>query len=46
MCAKSSASTDITIRWERRAVKEVAALPLRDRARIVTAVEGLLDDPL
>ena len=27
-------------------MKEVAALPLRDRVRIVTAVEGLLDDPL
>ena len=45
MCAKSSGSTDIRIRWERRAVKEVAALQKRDRERIVDAVEGLRDDP-
>jgi len=45
MCAKSSGSTDIRIRWERRAVKEVAALQMADRERIVAAVEGLREDP-
>ena len=45
MCAKSSGSTEIRIRWERRAVKEVAALEKADRERIVDAVEGLRDDP-
>lgn len=34
------------IRWERRAVKELAALPRDDQRRIVEAVEGLLDEPL
>jgi mRNA interferase RelE/StbE len=46
MCAKSSGSAEIRIRWERRAVKEVSALEKGDRERIVTAVEGLRDDPL
>jgi mRNA interferase RelE/StbE len=45
MCAKSSGSTEIRIRWERRAVKEVAALQKDERERIVAAVEGLCDDP-
>ena len=45
MCAKSSGSTEIRIRWERRAVKEVAALQKADRERIVSSVEGLRDDP-
>ena len=34
------------IRWERRAVKELAVLPRKDQRRVVEAVEGLLDDPL
>ena len=34
------------IRWERRAVKELASLPRKDQRRVVEAVEGLLDDPL
>jgi mRNA interferase RelE/StbE len=42
----SSGSTELTIRWERRAVKEVAQLSSADRERIVAAVESLLDDPL
>lgn len=46
MCAASSASSEIRIRWERRAVKEVAALQLGDRERIVAAVEGLREGPL
>jgi mRNA interferase RelE/StbE len=46
MCAESSGSSEIAIRWERRAVNEAAALPARDRERIVGAVEGLRDDPL
>ena len=45
MSAKSSGSTEIRIRWERRAVKEVAALQMADRERIVAAVEGLREDP-
>lgn len=45
MSEESSDSTDIRIRWERRAVKEVAALEQVDRERIVAAVEGLRDDP-
>jgi mRNA interferase RelE/StbE len=45
MCAKNSGSTEIRIRWERRAVKEVAALQKADRERIVSAVEGLRADP-
>ena len=34
------------IRWERRAVKELAGLPRKDRRRVVEAVEGLLEEPL
>ena len=45
MCAKNSNSTEIRIRWERRAIKEVAALQKADRERIVVAVESLRDDP-
>ena len=45
MSDKSSGSTDIRIRWERRAVKEVELLPKPDRKRVVAAVEGLRDDP-
>ena len=45
MCAKNSNSTEIRIRWERRAVKEVAALQTSERERIVAAVEGLRNDP-
>lgn len=45
MCAKNSGSTEIRIRWERRSVKEVAALQKADRERIVSAVEGLRADP-
>ena len=36
----------IRIRWERRAVKELAALPRKDRSRVVAAVEALRADPL
>ena len=45
MCAESSGSTEIRIRWERRAFKEVAALEQADRERIVAAVESLREDP-
>jgi len=41
----SSGSPDLRIRWERRAVKEVAQLPKADRKRVVTAVEYLRDHP-
>lgn len=46
MCVKNSGSTEVRIRWERRAVKEVAVLPKSDHRRIIEAVEGLRDDPL
>jgi mRNA interferase RelE/StbE len=35
-----------SIRWERRAFKELAALPRDVQQRIVNAVEGLPDEPL
>ncbi|MEE8367240.1 MAG: type II toxin-antitoxin system RelE/ParE family toxin [Thermoanaerobaculia bacterium] len=38
--------TSISIRWERRAVKETGALPQDVRRRIVAAVEGLRDQPM
>ena len=34
------------IRWERRAIKELADLPRREQRRVVEAVEGLLENPL
>ncbi len=42
----SSDSTELRIRWERRALKEAAKLPRPDRERIVAAVESLRDAPL
>ena len=42
----SSGSTEIRIRWDRRAVKDAAQLPKDDRARVVAAVESLREDPL
>jgi mRNA interferase RelE/StbE len=33
------------IRWEARALKEVSDLPKDDQRRIVTAVEGLAENP-
>jgi mRNA interferase RelE/StbE len=42
----SSGSTEIRIRWERRAVKDAAQFPKDDRARVVAAVESLREDPL
>ena len=35
-----------SIRWERRAFKELSALPRDAQQRIVSAVEGLRDEPL
>jgi len=46
MSDESSGSTDIRIRRERRAVKEVVSLPKADRERVVAAVESLRDDPV
>ena len=46
MCAESSDSTEIRVRWERRAVKEAVALQMPDRERVVTAVEELRRNPL
>ena len=42
----SSGSTELRIRWERRAVKEVRDLPKEEQRRIVAAVRDLRDDPL
>mgnify|MGYP001770374361 CR=1 FL=1 len=36
----------ISIRWERRAYKELASLPREAQARVVHAVESLADAPL
>lgn len=36
----------ISIRWERRAFKELSRIPGKDRGRIVAAVETLATDPL
>jgi len=36
----------ITIRWERRALKEVASLPKNDRIKVVAGVESLRENPL
>lgn len=33
-------------RWERRAIKELSALPRNAQQRVVTAVEGLREEPL
>lgn len=38
--------SSISIRWDRRAVKEARALPKRDRRRIYKAVERLAGQPL
>jgi mRNA interferase RelE/StbE len=38
--------SSISIRWDRRAVKEAQAFPKRDRSRIFLAVGALADDPL
>jgi mRNA interferase RelE/StbE len=35
-----------SIRWERRAVKELSALPRDVQQRIVTAMESLREEPL
>jgi len=36
----------ISIRWERRAIKELCAIPKDDQRRVLAAVAGLRDDPL
>lgn len=38
--------SSISIRWDRRAVKELRALSARDRGRVFRAVDGLRNDPL
>ena len=38
--------SSISIRWERRAVKELAALPKNDQQRVFDAVTSLRADPL
>ena len=37
--------TSASIRWERRAVKELEALPRETQQRIVEAVESLAEEP-
>lgn len=46
MCGENSDSTDIRIRWERRAVKEAASLQMSDRGRVFAAVDDLRKNPL
>ena len=41
----SSASTEIRIRWERRAIREAQQLPQADLVRLVAAVESLRENP-
>ncbi len=38
--------SSIEIRWDRRAVKELRALPRNDQSRVFDAVEALPEDPL
>ena len=38
--------SSISIRWDRRAVKEARALPKKARTRVFQAVSELADDPL
>lgn len=38
--------SSISIRWDRRAVKEARALPKRDRQRVFEAVSRLAREPL
>jgi mRNA interferase RelE/StbE len=41
-----SSLSSVSISWDRRAVKELAALAKRDQQRVVAAVEQLRDEPL
>ncbi len=41
-----SSAPSASIRWERRAVKELESLPRDAQQRIVEAVEALRDEPL
>ncbi len=38
--------SSISIRWERRAVKELAAIPKKDRQKVFDSVGTLKGDPL
>ena len=44
--SSSSVRGPITIRWERRALKEAASLPKADRLKVLAAVESLTEKPL
>lgn len=39
-------ASSLRIRWERRALRELDALPARERTRIIEAVESLVESPL
>ena len=41
-----SGVSSVSIRWERRAVKELAAIPRKDRQKVFDSVGTLCDDPL
>ena len=41
-----SGLSSVSIRWERRAVKELAAIPKKDRQKVFDSVGTLCDDPL
>jgi|APHig6443717497_1056834.scaffolds.fasta_scaffold355055_1 mRNA interferase RelE/StbE len=42
---RQNVSSTWSIKWDSRAIKEVAAFPKEDQKRIITAVEELLADP-
>ena len=42
----NSTSTDIRIRWDRKAIKELKNIPKKEQRRIFNLVEDLRTDPL
>lgn len=42
----NSTSTDISIRWDRKALRELKRIPHQDQKRIIDSVESLRIDPL
>lgn len=46
MSDMNSTSTDIRIRWDRKAIKELKNIPKKEQTRIFNLVEDLRTDPL
>ena len=42
----NSTSADISIRWDRKAIKELKKVPHQDQKKIIDSVEALRIDPL